>query len=141
MPVRTSTATWHGSLKDGDGSVALGSGAFEGPYSFPSRFEEGPGTNPEELVGAAHAGCFSMDLAARLAAAGFVPTRVHTEAHVHLGRDDAGAAVTKIALVCRAEVAGLSDEVFAEHAQAAKAGCPISKALAAVPIELDASLA
>ncbi len=141
MAVRTSTATWLGSLKEGDGSVALGSGAFEGPYSFPSRFEEGPGTNPEELVGAALASCYAMFLSNLLATAGAVPTRVHTEAHVHLGRDDSGPAVTKISLVCRAEVPGVSDEVFAEHAQAAKAGCPISKALAAVPIELDASLA
>ncbi len=141
MPVRTSTATWRGSLKQGDGSVALGSGAFEGPYSFPSRFEEGPGSNPEELIGAALASCYAMFLSNLLATAGSVPTRVHTEAHVHLGHDDNGPAVTKIALVCRAEVPGVSDEEFAEHAQAAKAGCPISKALAAVPIELDASLA
>ena len=141
MPVRTSTATWRGSLKQGDGSVALGSGAFEGPYSFPSRFEEGSGSNPEELIGAALASCYAMFLANLLATAGSVPTQVHTEAHVHLGHDDSGPAVTKIVLVCRAEVPGVSDEVFAEHAQAAKAGCPISKALAAVPIELDASLA
>ena len=141
MPVRTSSATWHGSLKEGDGTVALGSGAFEGAYSFPSRFEEGPGTNPEELIAAAHAGCFSMALSNVLATAGFVPTRVHTEAHVHLGRDDAGAAVTKIVLVCRAEVPGIDADAFAEHAEDAKGTCPISKALAAVPIELDAALA
>ena len=140
MPVRTGSATWRGSLKEGDGTVALGSGAFEGAYSFPSRFEDGPGTNPEELIAAAHAGCFSMALSNILATAGFVPTRVQTEASVHLGRDDTGPAVTKIVLVCRAEVPGISAEAFAEHAAAAKVGCPISKALAAVTIELDAAL-
>ena len=140
MPVRTSSATWRGALKEGDGTVALGSGAFEGAYSFPSRFEEGPGSNPEELIGAALASCYSMFLANVLATAGAVPTRVHTEAHVHLGRDDRGPAITKIELVCRAEVPGIEADAFAEHAQAAKGGCPVSKALAAVPIELDAAL-
>jgi len=140
MPVRTSTGTWHGSLKEGNGSVALGSGAFEGAYSFPSRFEEGAGTNPEELIAAAHAGCFSMALSNILATAGFVPTRVHTEAHVHLGRDETGPAITRIELVCRADVPGISAEQFAEHAAAAKVGCPVSKALSAVSIELDAAL-
>jgi len=141
MPVRTSSAIWRGSLKEGDGTVALGSGAFEGAYSFPSRFEEGPGTNPEELIAAAHAGCFSMALSNDLAGAGFVPTKVQTEAQVHLGLGEGGAAITKIVLVCRAEVPGISPETFATHAEAAKGGCPVSKALAAVPIELDASLA
>ncbi len=140
MPVRTSTGTWRGSLKEGDGTIVLGSGAFEGRYSFSSRFEEGMGTNPDELVAAAHAGCFSMALSDRLAGAGFVPTEVHTEARVHLGRADGGAAITKIELVCRAQVPGLEPQAFGEHAEAAKVGCIISKALAAVPIELDASL-
>jgi lipoyl-dependent peroxiredoxin len=140
MPVRSSTGIWSGSLKEGTGTVALGSGAFEGPYSFPSRFEEGAGTNPEELIAAAHAGCFSMALSGKLADAGFVPTRVHTEARVHLGRDDTGAAITKIELVCRAEVPGIDADAFAEHAAAAKTGCPISKALKAVAVELDAQL-
>jgi lipoyl-dependent peroxiredoxin len=140
MPVRTSSATWRGALKEGDGTVALGSGAFEGAYSFPSRFEEGPGSNPEELIGAALASCYAMFLANVLATAGSVPDQVHAEAHVHLGRDDRGPAITKIELVCRAEVPGIEADAFSEHAQAAKGGCPISKALAAVPIELDAAL-
>jgi osmotically inducible protein OsmC len=140
MPVRTANSVWRGDLKNGDGTVALGSGAFEGPYSFPSRFEEGPGTNPEELIGAAHAGCFAMALSNGLAGAGFTPTEVRVEARVHLGRDDKGAAITKIELVCRATVPGIDADTFAEQAQAAKGGCPVSKALAAVPIELDASL-
>jgi len=140
MPVRTSNAVWRGDLKGGDGTVALGSGAFEGPYSFPSRFEEGPGTNPEELIGAAHAGCFAMALSGRLAGAGFTPSEVRVEARVHLGRDDQGAAITRIELVCRATVPGIGADAFAEHAEAAKVGCPVSKALAAVPIELDAAL-
>lgn len=141
MVVRKGTAVWSGDLRSGTGTVALGSGAFAGAYSFPSRFEEGPGTNPEELIAAAHAGCFSMALANMLASAGATPTEVRTEAKVHLGRDDAGAAITKIELVCRAVVPGLSAEAFAEHAAKAKLGCPVSKALASVPIELDAALA
>ena len=141
MPVRTSTGTWHGSLKEGSGTVALGSGAFEGPYTFVSRFEEGPGTNPDELVGGALASCYSMFLANLLASAGSVPTRVHTEARVHLGRDDVGPAITSIELVCRAEVPGITPEAFAEQAAAAKAGCPVSKALKAVEVTLDAQLA
>lgn len=140
MPVRTSKAVWRGDLKGGDGTVALGSGAFEGPYSFPSRFEEGPGTNPEELIGAAHAGCYAMALSGRLASAGFTPSEVRVEARVHLGRDDQGAAITRIELVCRATVPGLDPGAFAEHAEAAKVGCPVSKALAAVRIDLDAAL-
>ncbi len=140
MPVRTSTGTWRGSLKEGTGTVALGSGAFEGPYSFPSRFEEGPGSNPEELIGAALAGCYSMFLANLLASAGSVPTQVHTEANVHLGRDDIGPAITKIELVCRAEVPGIEPAAFAEQAAAAKAACPVSKALRSVEVTLDAQL-
>jgi len=140
MPVRTSTGIWRGSLKEGTGTVALGSGAFEGPYSFPSRFEEGPGSNPEELIGAALASCYSMFLANVLASAGSVPDRVHTEARVHLGRDDVGPAITKIELVCRAEVPGIDADAFAEHAATAKTGCPISKALRSVEVELDAQL-
>ncbi len=141
MAVRTANAVYVGALKDGTGTVALGSGAFAGPYSFPSRFEEATGTNPEELIAAAHAGCFSMALANALARAGFPPTEVRTEARVHLGKDDQGAAITKIELVCRAVVPGIDADAFAEHAAKAKAGCPVSKALASVPIDLDAALA
>ncbi|MDA0699861.1 MAG: OsmC family protein [bacterium] len=141
MPVRSATSVWRGDLKGGDGTVALGSGAFEGPYSFPSRFEEGAGTNPEELLGAAHAGCFSMALSNALAGAGFTPTEVRTEARVHLGRTDAGMSITKIELICRAKVPGIDAAVFATHAEATKLGCIVSRALAAVPVELDAALA
>ncbi len=140
MPVRKAHAVWHGDLKGGDGTVALGSGVFEGPYDFRSRFEEGPNTNPDELLGAAHAACYSMALANMLASEGSPATEVRTEAHVHLGRDDEGAAITKIVLVCRAQVPGLSAEAFAEFAGKAKVGCPVSKALKALPIELDAAL-
>lgn len=140
MPVRTSTGTWRGSLKEGSGTLALGSGAFEGPYSFPSRFEEGPGSNPEELIGAALAACYSMFLSNLLATAGSEATKVFTEAHVHLGRDDIGPAITRIELICRAEVPGITPEAFAEQAAAAKAGCPVSKALRSVDVTLDAQL-
>lgn len=141
MAVRTGNAVWNGDLKNGTGTVALGSGAFEGPYSFASRWEDGSGTNPEELIGAAHAGCFSMALANMLAGAGTPATEVRTEARVHLGKDDRGAAITKIELVCRAVVPGIDADAFAEHAANAKSGCPVSKALASVPIDLDAALA
>jgi len=140
MAIRTATAIWRGDLKGGDGTVALGSGAFEGPYSFPSRFESGAGTNPEELIGAAHAGCFAMALSNMLAGAGFTPTAVRAEARVHLGRTDAGMSITKIELVCRAQVPGIDAAAFAAHAEAAKQGCIVSRALAAVPVELDAAL-
>ena len=138
MAVRGAEATWQGTLKEGSGVMKLGSGLYEGPFTFASRFEEGKGTNPEELIGAAHAGCYSMFLSALLTNNNTPPTRVHTTATVHLG---AGPAISKIELVCRAEVAGVDAEKFAELAAAAKANCPISKALAAVPeIVLDAQL-
>jgi osmotically inducible protein OsmC len=140
MAVRSGTGVWRGDLRGGHGTVTLGSGAFSGPYSFPSRFEEGAGTNPEELIAAAHAGCYAMALSNILATAGFTPTEVRVEAKVHLGRDDKGAAITKIELVCRAQVPNLDAATFATHADAAKVGCPVSKALAATPIELDAAL-
>ena len=140
MPVRSATGVWRGNLKGGDGTVALLSGAFSAPYSFVSRFEEGPGTNPEELIAAAHAGCYAMSMANGLAEAGFTPTEVRVLARVHLGRDDQGAAITKIELVCRATVPGIDEATFAAEAEAAKVGCPVSKALAAVPITLDAAL-
>jgi lipoyl-dependent peroxiredoxin len=140
MPVRTSTGTWRGSLKEGTGTVALGSGVFEGPYTFAGRFEDGTGTNPDELVGAALASCYSMFLANLLASAGSVPDRVHTEARVHLGRDDGGPVISKIELVCRAEVPGIEPDAFAEQAAAAKANCPVSKALRSVDVTLDAQL-
>jgi len=137
MAIRTSSAEWKGSLKEGSGTVKLASGAFEGPYTYSSRFEEGPGSNPEELIGAAHAGCFSMFLAALLSDAGFVPTRIHTTATVHLR---AGPTITLIELKTEAEVPNISEAAFLEHAEAAKKKCPVSKALAAVEITLDATL-
>lgn len=140
MAVRNASAVWSGGLQDGAGTVRLGSGAFEGRYSFSSRFEEGTGTNPEELIGAAHAGCFSMALAAGLGRAGFAPKRVATSARVHLTKGDAGFSISRIELACEAEVPGIDDAAFQEQALAAKAGCPVSRALAAIEIRLEAKL-
>ncbi len=138
MPTRKSEATWRGTLKEGAGTMRLASGLCEGPYTFSSRFEEGAGTNPEELIGAAHAGCFSMFLAALLSEKGYAPERIHATAAVRLG---AGPAIKRIDLVCEAVVPGVEDQEFQELALAAKADCPVSKALAAVPeITLDARL-
>jgi osmotically inducible protein OsmC len=140
MPVRSAEAQWQGSLQAGSGTMKLGSGAFEGPYSFASRFEDGTGTNPEELLGAAHAGCFTMALSAALSRAGHPPTRVHTSAKVHIDRGDAGFSITLIELETEAEVPGVDDETFQREAHEAKAGCPVSKALAATQITLEAKL-
>lgn len=140
MPVRTANAVWEGGLKDGKGTMRLGSGAYEGRYSFGSRFEEAPGTNPEELIGAAHAGCFSMALSAGLGKAGHSPKRVATSAKVHLGKVGEGFKITAIDLVTEAEVPGLDDAAFQEYARGAKEGCPVSQALAGVEIRLDAKL-
>jgi lipoyl-dependent peroxiredoxin len=140
MPVRNARAVWEGSLKGGQGTVSLGSGAFEGRYSFGSRFEEAGGTNPEELLGAAHAGCFSMALSAGLGRAGFEPTRVATGAKVHLEKVGEGFKITRIELACEAEVPGIDDAAFQEAARKAKEGCPVSQALAGVDISLDAHL-
>ena len=140
MPMRSAEAQWEGSLQEGSGTMRLGSGAFEGRYSFTSRYEDGPGTNPEELIGAAHAGCFSMALSAALSRAGHVPTRVHTTARVHIERGDAGFSITRIDLQTEAEVPGLDEETFRREAEGAKAGCPVSKALTGTEITLDAKL-
>lgn len=137
MAVRTSSAEWKGSLKEGAGIMKLGSGAYEGPFTFASRFESGQGTNPEELIGAAHAGCFSMFLSALLTNAGFTPTRIHTTATVHLGE---GPTITLIELNTEAEVPHLTEAAFLEHAVAAKKNCPVSKALAGPEIKLNAKL-
>ena len=137
MAVRKSSAEWKGTLKEGAGTMKLASGAYEGPYTYASRFEEGAGTNPEELLGAAHAGCFSMFLAALLTTAGHAPTRIRTTATVHLR---AGPTIELIELKTEAEVPGISEEAFQEQAEAAKKGCPVSKALAAVEITLEAKL-
>jgi osmotically inducible protein OsmC len=138
---RTADAHWDGSIREGKGSIRLGSGAFEGPYSFTSRFEDGPGTNPEELLGAAHAGCFTMALTLALSRAGTPPETLDTNATVQIDRDGAGFTITRIELVTRARVPGIERDAFDQAAQAAKAACPLSKALASVPeITLDATL-
>lgn len=140
MVTRTAGAEWRGSLKDGDGSVKLGSGAFQGRYSFQSRFEDGAGTNPEELLGAAHAACYSMALSLVLGEAGFTPRRVATSAAVDIKPADGSFSITRIHLKTEAEVPGIDAQAFARSAEAAKRGCPLSKALAAVEITLDACL-
>jgi osmotically inducible protein OsmC len=140
MAVRTSNAEWVGALQNGSGKMALGSGAFEGQYSYKSRFEEGEGTNPEELIGAAHAGCFSMAFANTLATAGHDPQRVETTARVHLVPAEEGPSITQIELETEAEVPGIDQEEFQQLAKTAKENCPVSKALAAVDISLDAKL-
>jgi lipoyl-dependent peroxiredoxin len=140
MPVRKAEARWEGDLPKGKGTMRFGGGAFEGQYSFSSRFEEGEGTNPEELIAAAHAGCFSMALSNGLAKAGHTPTRVDTVASVHLEKTDAGFAITRIELRTDAEVPGIDEAAFKEQAETAKANCPVSKALAAVDITVDARL-
>jgi osmotically inducible protein OsmC len=140
MVVRTAQAEWRGALKDGEGRVRTGSGALDTVYSFPSRFESGNGTNPEELIGAAHAGCFSMALAHGLASAGHTARRVATTAKVHLDRQGEGFAITRIELDTEAEVPGIDEETFLKHAQDAKAGCPVSKALGGTEISLNARL-
>ena len=137
---RQAEAEWKGDLKGGSGRVKLGSGAYEGNYSFATRFENGSGANPEELLGAAHAGCYAMFLSAQLTNAGFTPTRIHATADVTLGRDDKGPLIEKIVLNIEAQVPGVSAEKFAELAEKSKAGCPISRALASVPISMDAKL-
>jgi len=120
--------------------MALGSGAFEGQYSFRSRFEDGTGTNPEELIGAAHAGCFSMAFSNMLAQAGHTPTSVRTTARVHLEPIDGKQTISRIELVCEGEVPGIDEETFLRIAGEAKAGCPVSRALAAIDISLEAKL-
>jgi osmotically inducible protein OsmC len=140
MPQRSASALWEGDLKAGKGRMRLGSGAYEGPYSFASRFEQGPGTNPEELIGAAHAGCFSMALSAGLGAAGFKPASIRTDAKVHLEKAGEGFAITRIELTTEADIPGIDPQKFQEHAENAKKNCPVSKALAGVMIELQARL-
>ena len=140
MPVRTGSARWNGSLTEGNGTVALGSGAFEGQYSFASRFEEGPGTNPEELIGAAHAGCFSMAFSGGLGRAGYTPDFIETTAKVKVEKDGGGFSITSIELVTRGSVPEIDEGTFQKEAEAAKAGCPVSRALAGVDITLDAQL-
>jgi osmotically inducible protein OsmC len=141
MPSRKAEAEWKGNLMEGSGKLKLGSGAFEGPYSFKSRFEEGQSsTNPEELIGAAHAGCFTMALIARLSRAGLSPTRIHTNANVKLEKIGEAFSITRIDLETEAEIPGIDDATFQNHAQTAKTDCPVSKALAGTEIHLVAKL-
>ena len=138
MPKRKGNAVWKGDLPSGNGKVKFGS--FEGNYSFKSRFEEGEGTNPEELIAAAHAGCFSMALANGLAKADFTVNEVKTEANLNLDKTSEGFRITKILLNCEADVEGIEDEEFLRYANDAKNNCPVSQALKSVEIELDAKL-
>jgi osmotically inducible protein OsmC len=138
MAVRTSSAEWKGTLKEGAGTMKVGDGAFEGPFTHASRFATGSGTNPEELVGAAHAGCFSMFLSSVLTNAGFSPTRIVTTATVHLTD---GPTISMIELHADADVPDLTDAELQTHAKTAKKNCPVSKALAGGPeIKLEAHL-
>jgi osmotically inducible protein OsmC len=136
---RTANAHWAGDLKTGKGSLKLGSGAFEGPYSFSTRFEGAPGTNPEELLGAAHAGCFTMALSLFLTTAGHPPTSLDTKATVHLNKVGENFAITGIDLELRGVVPGLTAAEFQKHAETAKSGCIVSRALN-VPMTLKATL-
>lgn len=140
MPIRKAEAQWTGNLQNGRGRMKLGSGAFEADFSAGTRMGDEPGTNPEELIGAAHAGCFSMALAASLAAAGHKPGNIHTTAVVHLDKVADGYRITQIRLQTRAQVPDIEKEVFLSIADKAKSTCPVSVALAGAVIELDAAL-
>jgi osmotically inducible protein OsmC len=141
MPERSSEAVWEGDLQTGRGTMKIGSGAWEGPYSFKSRFEDGAGTNPEELIAAAHAGCYSMALSAALGKAGSPPKRVQTKARVDLRKDDSGFRIASIHLVTTASVPGIENAKFQQIAEEAKRSCPVSKVLSGAEISLDAKLA
>ncbi|HLZ56098.1 MAG TPA: OsmC family peroxiredoxin [Ktedonosporobacter sp.] len=142
MPIRTAQAEWQGGLREGQGSMKLGSGAYEGAYSFKSRMgDDTTGTNPEELIAAAHAGCFSMALSAGLTNAGHPPTSIHTVARVHFNQAEGGWAIGPIELETTGVVPGIDEAAFQQAARAAKENCPVSKALSAVEIQLKASLA
>ena len=141
MPQRTADARWEGTLQEGQGTMRMASGSYEGPYSFQSRFKEGDGTNPEELIAAAHAGCFSMALSGDLGRAGHEPESVETTATVHIEPVEQGFAITRIELDSRARVAGIDEDEFQRIAEGAKENCPVSKALGGVDsIELNAEL-
>ncbi len=140
MPVRKGSAEWRGGLKGGHGDVTLGDNVWSGQYNFSSRFEEGTGTNPEELIGAAHAACFSMAFAATLEGAGFTPDWVRTTAKVSVLPDEGGFSITKSELHTEASVPNISNEQFQELGLKAKAGCPVSRALTGLEVRLDAKL-
>jgi lipoyl-dependent peroxiredoxin len=142
MATRDGSAEWRGDLKSGSGTVSVASGLFsDGNYSFSSRFEEGTGTNPEELIAAAHAGCFSMALSNILAGDGHTPDSVRTTAKVHLRMIDGNPTIAQIDLIVEGQVPGIDQNQFGDYAEQAKAGCPVSRALAGVgEITLDARL-
>jgi osmotically inducible protein OsmC len=140
MPIRQAEAIWEGNLKDGKGSMKIGSGFFEGSYSYTSRFEEGKGTNPEELLGAAHAGCFSMALSSALSRAGYDPIKIETKAGVHLEKLEEGFTIVRIDLKTSAKIPNIDEDKFLEIANGAKNNCPISRALAVPEIFLEATL-
>ena len=140
MPTRHASAVWRGTLKEGRGNMNLESGAFSGEYSFSSRFEEGTGTNPEELIGGAHAGCFSMAFSLELSEAGYDPEIIETKANVTLEKAEGGFKISKILLETEAKVPNIEDDFFQKIANDAKVGCPVSKALGGVNIEVKASL-
>ncbi len=140
MPVRIADAVWDGTLKEGSGKMKLGSGAFEGAFTWSSRFENGKGTNPEELLGAAHAGCFSMALSSNLGKAGFTPQHIHTRAQVTLETVDGKARITRIQLETEAKVPGINNDQFQKIAEEVKQSCPVSVALSNVPTTLVARL-
>jgi osmotically inducible protein OsmC len=140
MATRTGSALWEGTLKQGKGTMKLGSGAFEGPYSFSSRFESGAGTNPEELIGAAEAGCFSMALSLNLEKAGYPAKRINTTATVKLEPVGGGFKITSIDLNVEADIPGIDQAKFREQAELTKKTCPVSVALAGTQINLDAKL-
>jgi osmotically inducible protein OsmC len=140
MPVRTAEAVWQGNLREGQGRMKLGSGAFEGRYTWSSRFEEAQGTNPEELIAAAHAGCFTMALASQLTKAGFPPEQIQTSARVHLDKVDGANKITTVELDTEARVPTVDEAHFLELADTAKRTCPVSQALAGVEIKLQARL-
>jgi osmotically inducible protein OsmC len=140
MAVRTAQAEWKGTLSEGQGTLQTESGAIVSAYDFASRFETGDLTNPEELIGAAHAACFAMAFSHILSEAGYTPNSVAVTASVHMEKTDAGPTITEINLDCEASVDDIDEDTFLEHAESARAGCPVSRALAAVDISLEARL-
>ena len=141
MPTRKAHARWQGTIKEGTGTLDFGNGAFKGAYSFGSRFAQGAGTNPEELLGAAHAGCFAMALSLILGEAGYTPNYIDATAHVTIESQGGNFTITKSHIVCGASVQDIDQATFATHAQTAKANCPVSRALAGTAISLEATLA
>ncbi len=140
MPNRTSEAEWEGTLHEGRGHMRFGGGAYDGEYTWNSRFAAGGGTNPEELIAAAHAGCFAMALSGDLVDAGYTPKLIRTSAEVHLNKVEGKWTITRIDLVCGAEVPDIDKATFARIAEGTRVGCPVSRALKAVEITLDATL-